>query len=73
MVMDAYGQLLIPSILEKIENESSCDKTQSFHMMLDTLYQRMQELRNQNTSKLERKLKNEDDPDVVLQLFEISL
>ncbi|MEM9720506.1 MAG: hypothetical protein AAGA10_14695 [Bacteroidota bacterium] len=72
-VMDAYGQLLIPSILEKIENESSCDKTQSFHMMLDTLYQRMQELRNQNTSKLERKLKNEDDPDVVLQLFEISL
>ena len=72
-VLAAYDRLLIPSFLKKLEMESSCAKTQQFQQMLKTLHLRMKELRKQNTSKLERKLKNEDDPEIVMQLFEISL
>jgi len=72
-ITHAYDQLLIPSILDSIKTELTCSNTQEFQTMLDVLYQRMQELRKQNTSKLERKLKNEDDPEEVMKLFEVSM
>ena len=72
-IPQAYNQLLIPSILNRMATELTCRDTQEVRMLLDMLYERMQQLRIQNTSKLERKLKNEDDPNVVMDLFEISM
>ena len=72
-IFQAYDELLIPSILKQIETELTCNNTEKFHSTLDSLYERMQQLRKQNTSKLERKLKKEDDPQIVMELFEISM
>ena len=38
---------------------------------MDEAYRRILELRDENTSKLERKLRKEQDPEVVLQLFNL--
>ena len=72
-IIQAYDELLIPSIMESIRSELTCGNTQVFRSMLDDVYKRMCELRKKNTSKLERKLKKEDDPRIVMQLFELSL
>ena len=61
-IPQAYNQLLIPAILNRIGTELNCGNTQKFRTVLDALHQRMHQLRRQNTSKLERKLKKEDDP-----------
>ena len=72
-IFQAYDELLIPSILKQIETELTCANTEKFRSTLNSLYERMQQLRKQNTSKLERKLKKEDDPRIVMELFEISM
>lgn len=71
-VTQAYQELLIPSILKSIETDLECANTQAHQKTLDMLYQKMQELRKQNTKRLERKLKRENNPEVVLELFGIS-
>ncbi len=72
-IIQAYDRLLIPAILTRIQTEINCANTQQFHALLDGLYERMQQLRIQNTSKLERKLKTVDDPKEAMELFEISI
>ncbi|HAS43764.1 MAG TPA: hypothetical protein DCS93_25000 [Microscillaceae bacterium] len=69
----AYQELLIPSILKSIETDLKCANTQTHQKALDTLYKKMQELRKQNTTRLERKLRRENNPEVVLELFGISM
>lgn len=69
----AYHQLLIPSILKSIGTDLKCENTEKHRKMLDTLYQKMQELRKKNTTRLERKLRREKNPATVLGLFGISM
>lgn len=72
-VAEAYSKILVPFILGNIEKELECNNIQEYHKVLDLLYDRMKQLRTQNTSKLERKLKNESNPETVMKLFEISM
>ena len=69
----AYARVLVPYIHYQIEHELTCDNTDKFASLLNVLYEKMLALRKQDTAKLERKLKNEDDPQVVLQLFELAM
>ncbi len=72
-ITQAYGEFIVPSILERIQEELSCSNTQEFSLLLDAAYEKTQQLRTENTSKLERKLRNEEDPKVVMELFQISM
>ena len=69
----AYQELLVPSILKNIETDLRCANSKTHQKMLDMLYKKMQELRKKNTNRLERKLKRENNPEVVLELLGISM
>jgi glutamyl-tRNA reductase len=69
---EAYDGLLIPSILTRIKTGLACAQVAEVHSILDQLYAKMKTLRKQNTSKLERKLRRENDPNTALELFGIS-
>lgn len=70
---DAYVNVLIPYIHQQIENELTCSDPDKYSSLLNTLYDKMIKLRKQDTAKMERKLKNENDPQVILQLFELAM
>jgi len=71
-ITDAYKEILIPHLLNQVQVESLCEQTQELTSLLDASYQRMLELRQEDTDRLERKLKREKNPEDILQLFGIS-
>jgi len=70
-ITSAYRNVLLPHFLEKVESDLSCDNGEELHLLFSETYQRMLELRDEDTSKLERKLRKERNPRVVLQLFNL--
>ena len=69
----AYRKILIPHLLDRMLNELKCDNAAYFNDLLGMLHTRMFELREEDTSKLERKLKREQDPLEILDLFNVEL
>ena len=69
----AYEKVLIPYLLSEIEQNLRCEQVEAKIATLDALYQRMQQLRTEKTSQLERKLRRPPDPETVLEWFELSL
>jgi len=67
----AYKNQLLPYVLEKVEHDLNCENTENVQLLLEKLHQRMVELRDEDTSKLERKLRKERDPKGILQLFNL--
>ena len=65
----AYSNVLVPYLHQQIENNLTCENSERYLNLLNQLYNKMLALRKLDTSKLERKLKNEKDPQVVLQLI----
>ncbi len=70
-VTNAYRNVLVPFLLDEVTLNLSCENTEELKQLLDDSYQRMLQMRDENTSKLERKLKKAQDPKVVLQLFNL--
>jgi len=70
-ITTAYRKVLIPYFLERVQSDLNCSNVQLLLSQIEGTNQRMAELRNENTSKLERKLRKEDDPNVVMELFGI--
>ena len=70
-IIDAYEDILVPHLLETVQNRLDCDNAEAIVLIFDRLYRRMLELRDEDTSKLERNLKREQDPDDILVLFGI--
>ena len=70
-IMNAYENVLIPDLLRSVQSEISCDNASEYNQLLVRIHERMYELRDENTTKLERKLKRERNPQVVLGLFNI--
>ncbi|MGB5819778.1 MAG: hypothetical protein WBG90_09865 [Saonia sp.] len=70
-IISAYRKVLVPYILNSTTSNLNCDKVGEQVSLLDKAYQRMLEMRDEDTSKLERKLKKERDPLVVIQLFNL--
>jgi len=71
-ITGAYRDVLIPYFLEKAEN-SACGNAKPLNNMLQTVHQRMMEMLKEDTSKVERKLKRENDPATVLELFGVDV
>ncbi|MFD2585578.1 hypothetical protein ACFSQJ_01475 [Croceitalea marina] len=68
-ITSAYKKVLIPYFLTQAQTEFDCQKVKTLNNSMKETYQRMLELRVENTSKLERKLRKETDPSKVLSLF----
>ncbi len=72
-ITEAYNTILIPHFLQKIEQGLSCEDTTEWIDAVNTMHSRMLEMRNEDTKKLERKLKKENDPEVILQRFTMQI
>ena len=67
----SYRKVLLPYYLEQTSTALSCDNANSLIQAFDQTHERMLQLRDEETKKLERKLKREQDPLVVMQLFNL--
>ncbi|MDT0539722.1 hypothetical protein [Croceitalea sp. P059] len=70
-ITTAYKKTVVPYFLRQAKSEFKCNQAKELNVLMKATYQRMLELRDQNTSKLERKLRKENDPNTVLELFEL--
>lgn len=71
-IISAYENVLIPYFLETIQQGLSCTDEPKWIQLVDQTHQRMLLLREEETKRLERKLKKENDPLIVLQRFQIN-
>lgn len=70
-IVSAYENVLIPYFLQNIEEGLSCEDASKWVVLVDSVYDRMLTLREEDTKKMERKLKKEEDPLIILQRFQI--
>ena len=70
-IVSAYDDVLIPYFLEEINDGLACEEAKSWMNMVDLTYKQLLILRDEDTRKMERKLKKEKDPIVVLQRFKV--
>ncbi|MET1259383.1 hypothetical protein ABV409_08575 [Flagellimonas sp. DF-77] len=70
-IINAYERILIPDLLQRISNDLDCNNVALYISQLQGLYKRMAMMRDEDTSKLERKLRKIQDPDAVWQLFNL--
>ena len=70
-ITTAYRKKVVPYLLDQVNNKLSCDNATKFIQLFEQLDKRMVEMRDENTAKLERKLRREQDPEAILELFQI--
>lgn len=70
-ITSAYFNILVPYLLQKSQNDLSCEELPELTLLFKSAYQRMLDLKEEDTSKLERKLKGEDDPVEIIELFNL--
>jgi hypothetical protein len=70
-ISSAYKKILVPHVLQTITKEFDCENTAEYNRWLQHAHDRMIQLRHEDTMKLERKLKKEQDPIAVMRLFNI--
>ena len=68
-ITGAYKKVLIPYFLEQASSDIPCDKLGTVVAEMNRTYERMLELRDLSTRKLERKLRREDNPETVMRLM----
>jgi len=72
-LFESYQEIVIPELYNRINTNLSCKNVTSNTSIMEALHIRMTELRNEETSKLERKLKREKNPEVVLSLLRLKI
>ncbi|MCX2745393.1 hypothetical protein OO013_16055 [Mangrovivirga sp. M17] len=70
-ITNAYNEVLIPHFLKKVQSDLTCENTEEINDLLNKSYLRVLELKEEDTSRIERKLKKEKDPQEVLQMLNI--
>jgi hypothetical protein len=70
-IVSAYKDKIIPYLLGQIEDGLSCEEATTMPSLLRALHQRMADLRETDTAKMERKLRKEKDPRAVLHMFNL--
>lgn len=70
-ILMSYEEVLYPYLVDQLNSRLSCDNTNDLKILLENTNQRMLELRDEDTDKLERKLRRERDPLTIIQLFGI--
>lgn len=70
-ITTAYGKVLIPYLLNQVRLDLDCSNVASLVSLFNNSYERMLTLREEDTRKLERRLRREKKPDVIIQLLGI--
>ncbi|MDX1652254.1 MAG: hypothetical protein R3277_07170 [Brumimicrobium sp.] len=68
-IYDAYTDILIDFLLTDISNSIACDKIKGKSDNFTLLFEKMKELRLEDTRELEKKLKKTSDPREILELM----
>ncbi|MEX0289197.1 MAG: hypothetical protein AB3N14_08785 [Flavobacteriaceae bacterium] len=68
----AYNKVLLPYYLERVSTELKCENAEELAGLFGATHTRMLELREEDTRKLERKLRREQNPNIIINLFNIS-
>lgn len=68
-ITSAYLDQLIPHFLKTVETRLDCENVKTIKEQMINANLRMEELREENTRKLERKLRRVKNPEEVLELF----
>lgn len=72
-VFSAYQDYLLVYFTDELEKHINCDDVENKMLDLFGLFKRMKELREQDTSELEREIKRESDPQKLIQAFQLKL
>lgn len=72
-VFSAYQDYLLVYFTDELEKHINCDDVENKMLDLFGLFKRMKELREQDTSELEREIKRESDPEKLIQAFQLKL
>ncbi len=72
-IKSAYNNVLIPYLLDEVTNNLECNKVSLLTALYSGVNNRMLELREEDTYRLERKLRREKDPLKVLDLLNIKI
>lgn len=72
-IINSYKKVLVPYFLERIGEDLTCDNVTALLIQIKSTQERMMALREEDTKKLERKLRNEEDPIVILELLNVQL
>jgi len=69
----AYDEILFPYLMDRIEEQLSCNNVDAILVDLPALFERMKSLREQDTQTIEKELRRENDPQTIAQLLELKL
>ncbi|TMM57303.1 hypothetical protein FEE95_12520 [Maribacter algarum] len=67
----AYKKVLVPYFLKTASQELNCESIVVLENEIQGSYQKMLLLREEDTKKLERKLRREENPKTIIQLFNV--
>lgn len=70
-ITSAYSKTLEPYFLNEIDQHLSCDTTKELNSTINATYTKILELKDQDTKKLERKLKRQKDPITILEMLNV--
>jgi len=70
-ITTAYGKVLIPYLLNQVRLDLDCSNAAGLVSLFNNSYERMMALREEDTRKLERRLRRERDPNVIIELLGI--
>ncbi|WP_088341134.1 hypothetical protein [Robiginitalea sediminis] len=68
-ITTAYFEVLLPYVLNEVGRNASCEKAKDWATLLEQTFERVLALKDEDTEKLERKLRKEKDPQTVIALF----
>ena len=72
-ITTAYTKILVPYFLKMADEQLDCNNVEALERLIGKTNERMFALRDEDTSKLERKLKRVKDPNAVLRLFNLPI
>lgn len=70
-IFEAYDEILVPFLLDHINKDINCEDIPTNIKNFNRLYERMVELREQDTKDIERQIKRENDPLMIFKLLSI--
>ncbi|WP_299433361.1 hypothetical protein [uncultured Maribacter sp.] len=68
-ITNAYDKVVIPHFLEHVESYLDCEQAKELNTQIKATHKDVLALRNKDTHKLERKLKKEQNPKTIMELF----
>ncbi len=70
-ITSAYKKVLVPYYLKSTQEDVDCGNVNELVQLMHTTHERILELRDEDTTKLERKLRRENDPKAIVALFNV--